>query len=54
MSSLTDLIRNFQRGGLSRDEFLASVDLALQDDQTQPTQLARVLSEEHTRAPLPR
>lgn len=53
MSSLTDLIRNFQRGGLSRDEFLASVDLALQDDQTQPTQLARVLSEEHTRAPLP-
>lgn len=53
MSSLTDLIRNFQRGGLSRDEFLASVDLALQEDQTESTQLARVLSEEHTRAPLP-
>ncbi|WP_454763298.1 protein kinase domain-containing protein [Cupriavidus campinensis] len=53
MSSLTDLIRNFQRGGLSRDEFLASVDLALQDDQTESSQLARVLSEAHTRAPLP-
>ncbi|QWE93644.1 hypothetical protein [Cupriavidus sp. EM10] len=53
MSSLTELIRNFQRGSLSRDEFLASVDTALKDDQTDSTQLARVLSEEHTRFPLP-
>ncbi|PLP96356.1 serine/threonine protein kinase [Cupriavidus pauculus] len=53
MSSLTELIRNFQRGGLSRDEFLASVDTALKDDQTDSTQFARVLSEEHTRFPLP-
>ncbi|MGO4303892.1 protein kinase domain-containing protein [Cupriavidus sp. RAF12] len=53
MSSLTDLIRNFQRGGLSRDEFLASVDMALQEDHTHSSQLARVLSEEHTRFPLP-
>lgn len=53
MSSLTELIRNFQRGSLSRDEFLASVDTALKDDQTDSTQFARVLSEEHTRFPLP-
>lgn len=53
MSSLTELIRNFQRGSLSRDEFLASVDLALKDDQTDSTQFARVLTEEHTRFPLP-
>lgn len=53
MPSLTELIRNFQRGGLTRDEFLASVDLALKDDQTDSTQFARVLTEEHTRFPLP-
>lgn len=53
MSSLTELIRNFQRGSLSRDEFLASVDTALKDDQTDSTQFARVLTEEHTRFPLP-
>lgn len=53
MSSLTELIRNFQRGSLTRDEFLASVDLALKDDQTDSTQFARALSEEHTRFPLP-
>ncbi|AZG13814.1 serine/threonine protein kinase [Cupriavidus pauculus] len=53
MSSLTELIRDFQRGSMSRDEFLASVDLALKDDQTDSTQFARVLAEEHTRFPLP-
>lgn len=53
MPSLTELIRNFQRGSLTRDEFLASVDLALKDDQTDSTQFARVLTEEHTRFPLP-
>ncbi|GAA0844568.1 serine/threonine protein kinase [Cupriavidus pauculus] len=53
MPSLTELIRNFQRGNLSRDEFLASVDLALKDDRTDSTQFARVLTEEHTRFPLP-
>ncbi|MEN7526289.1 MULTISPECIES: serine/threonine protein kinase [unclassified Cupriavidus] len=53
MPSLTELIRNFQRGSLSRDDFLASVDLALKDDQTDSTQFARVLTEEHTRFPLP-
>lgn len=53
MSSLAELIRNFQRGSLTRDEFLASVDLALKDDQTDSTQFARVLTEEHTRFPLP-
>ncbi|RZT41522.1 serine/threonine protein kinase [Cupriavidus agavae] len=53
MPSLTELIRNFQRGNLSRDDFLASVDLALKDDQTDSTQFARVLTEEHTRFPLP-
>ncbi|CAG2127700.1 serine/threonine protein kinase [Cupriavidus plantarum] len=52
MPSLTDLIRNFRSGGLTRDEFLASIDHALEDETT-PGHLARVLSEEHTRAPLP-
>jgi len=53
MPSLTELIRSFQRGSLTRDEFLASVDLALKEDPTDSSQFARVLSEEHTRFPLP-
>jgi len=53
MPSLTELIQGFQRGSLTRDEFLASVDLALKEDPTDSTQFARVLSEEHTRFPLP-
>ncbi|GAB3627839.1 nodulation protein NodV [Pandoraea terrae] len=53
MASLSDLIHHFQSGGLSHDEFLASVDLALDSDPTSPTQLATMLSEENTRFPLP-
>src|SRR5262249_44890510 len=53
MPSLTELIQSFQRGSLTRDEFLASVDLVLKEDATDSTQFARVLSEEHTRYPLP-
>lgn len=53
MPSLADLIRNFRSGGLTRDEFLASVDNVLEEDDTTPGHLARVLSEEHTRTPLP-
>ena len=53
MPSLTELIQSFQRGSLTRDEFLASVDLVLKEDTTDSTQFARVLSEENTRFPLP-
>jgi len=53
MPSLTELIQSFQRGSLTRDEFLASVDLALKEDTTDSSQFARVLSEEQTRFPLP-
>ncbi|CAG9169021.1 serine/threonine-protein kinase [Cupriavidus pampae] len=52
MPSLADLIRSFRSGGVTRDEFLASIDHALEDETT-PGHFARVLSEEHTRTPLP-
>jgi hypothetical protein len=53
MASLTDLIRNFQGGGLTHDEFIASIDRALADGRANARVLARELSDEHTRFPLP-
>jgi len=52
-SSVADLIRNFQKGGLSQDELLAGIDNALAEDQTSSSQLTSLLQEENTRFPLP-
>lgn len=53
MASLKDLIRKFQNGGLSDDEFVASFETALAQDPTTPSQAARVVIEENTRFPFP-
>ncbi|CAG9174223.1 serine/threonine protein kinase [Cupriavidus pinatubonensis] len=53
MASVKDLIRKFQNGGLSDDEFVASFDMALAHERTTPSQLARVIIEENTRFPFP-
>ncbi|GLC96148.1 hypothetical protein Tamer19_55570 [Cupriavidus sp. TA19] len=53
MASLKDLIRKFQNGGLSDDEFVASFETALAQDPTSPSQAARVVIEENTRFPFP-
>ncbi len=53
MASIPDLIRTFQSGGLSHDEFFARIDSTLAVDQASATQLVEMLSEENTRFPLP-
>ncbi|WP_211948772.1 serine/threonine protein kinase [Cupriavidus yeoncheonensis] len=53
VASVKDLIRKFQNGGLSDDEFVASFDMALAQERTTPSQLARVIIEENTRFPFP-
>ncbi|WP_042886708.1 serine/threonine-protein kinase [Cupriavidus necator] len=53
VASLKDLIRKFQNGGLSDDEFVASFETALAQDPTTPSQAARVIIEENTRFPFP-
>lgn len=53
MASLTNAIHLFQRGGQSREEFIAQVDQALASDKTDSAQLLEILSEEHTKFPLP-
>jgi hypothetical protein len=53
VASLKDLIRKFQNGGLSDDEFVASLETALAQDPTTPSQAARVIIEENTRFPFP-
>ncbi|WP_439683090.1 non-specific serine/threonine protein kinase [Cupriavidus oxalaticus] len=53
VTSLKDLIRKFQNGGLSDDEFVASFETALAQDPTSPSQAARVVIEENTRFPFP-
>ncbi|UDM51418.1 serine/threonine protein kinase [Cupriavidus sp. MP-37] len=53
VASLKDLIRKFQNGGLSDDEFVASFETALAQDPTTPSQAARVVIEENTRFPFP-
>ena len=40
VASLKDLIRKFQNGGLSEDEFVASFETALAQDPTTPSQAA--------------
>ncbi|AKU12617.1 serine/threonine protein kinase [Azoarcus sp. CIB] len=53
MATLSHAIHAFQAGGLSSNEFLAQVDRVLSADKTDYTQLMEVLSEEHTKFPLP-
>ncbi|AMR79313.1 serine/threonine protein kinase [Cupriavidus nantongensis] len=53
VASLKELIRKFQNGGLSDDEFVASFETALAQDPTTPSQAARVVIEENTRFPFP-
>lgn len=53
VASVRDLIRKFQSGGLTDDEFVASFDLALAEEHGPPSQLARVIIEENTRFPFP-
>ncbi|BAL24484.1 serine/threonine protein kinase [Azoarcus sp. KH32C] len=53
MASLSHAIHAFHAGGLSPNEFFAQVDRALASEKTDYTQLLEVLSEEHTKFPLP-
>jgi eukaryotic-like serine/threonine-protein kinase len=53
MASLSHAIHAFHAGGLSHNEFFAQVDRALASEKTDYTQLLEVLSEEHTKFPLP-
>lgn len=53
MASLTHAIHVYQRGGQSREAFIAQVDEALASDKTESAQLLDILTEEHTKVPLP-
>jgi serine/threonine protein kinase len=53
MASLSNAIRAFQTGNLSHNEFFAQIDRVLASDRTDYTRLLEVLSEEHTKLPLP-
>jgi len=53
VDNVKDVIRKFQNGGLSDEEFFASFETAMSEDRTTPTQLARVIIEENTRFPFP-
>lgn len=53
MAGLSNAIREFRTGGLSHNEFLAKIDRVLAADQTDHARLLEILSEEHTKLPLP-
>jgi len=53
MASLSHALHAFQSGGLSPNEFFAQVDHALATDRTDYARLLEILSEEHTKVPLP-
>jgi serine/threonine protein kinase len=53
MASLTHTLHIFQHGDLSHEEFLAQVDQVLETDKTDSAQLMEILTEEHTKFPLP-
>ena len=53
MASLSHVIRSFQSGGLARNEFFAQIDDALATDYANSARLLDVLSQEHTKIPLP-
>lgn len=53
MASLTNAIHMFQRGDQSREDFIAEIDRALAAEGSNSAQLLEILSEEHTKVPLP-
>ena len=53
MSSFANVIHTFRRGGLSSSEFIAQVDLVLAANQSNSARLLQILTEEHTKFPLP-
>ncbi|WP_332670949.1 serine/threonine protein kinase [Aromatoleum sp.] len=53
MASLSHALHAFQAGGLSPNEFFAQVDQALAAERSDSARLLEILSEEHTKVPLP-
>ncbi|MGQ7936118.1 protein kinase domain-containing protein [Paraburkholderia sp. D1E] len=53
MASLAHVIRDYQSGELSRDEFVAQLDSTLTTEGLGPTQLLDMLGAAHRKAPLP-
>jgi eukaryotic-like serine/threonine-protein kinase len=53
MASLAHVIRDYQSGELSRDEFVAQLDSTLTTEGLGPTQLLEMLGIAHRKAPLP-
>ncbi|NPT44081.1 protein kinase [Paraburkholderia sp. 1N] len=53
MASLAHVIRDYQNGDLSRDEFVAQLDSTLTTEGLGPTQLLEMLGAAHRKAPLP-
>jgi hypothetical protein len=53
MASLAHVIRDYQNGELSRDEFVAQLDSTLTTEGLGPTQLLEMLGVAHRKAPLP-
>lgn len=53
MASLAHVIRDYQNGELSRDEFVAQLDSTLTTEGPGPTQLLEMLGVAHRNAPLP-
>ncbi|CAE6769874.1 serine/threonine protein kinase [Paraburkholderia domus] len=53
MASLAHVIRDYQNGELSRDEFVAQLDSTLTTEGLGPTQLLEMLGAAHRKAPLP-
>jgi len=53
MASLAHALHAFQSGGLSPNELFAQVDHALATERTDYARLLEILSEEHTKVPLP-
>ena len=53
MASLAHVIRDYQSGGLTRDEFIARLDNTLTTDSLSPARMMDVLDEAHARSPLP-
>ncbi|MFL9868208.1 protein kinase [Paraburkholderia fungorum] len=53
MASLAHVIRDYQRGELSRDEFVAQLDSTLTTEGLGPTQLLEMLGVAHRKTPLP-
>ncbi|MFL9918397.1 protein kinase [Paraburkholderia fungorum] len=53
MASLAHVIRDYQSGELSRDEFVAQLDSTLTTEGLGPTQLLEMLGVAHRKAPLP-